>query len=101
MFDLFDKLKQASQVAEDSKAKLELIDVTGTAGNEDITVVITAAKTPKNVIISDALFSRGDKEEIEDLFLVALKNALHKAEQIADQEMKSGLGDLLGGFPGL
>jgi|GEM_PF-6836820 len=99
--DLLEKLKQAAQVASDSKTKLEGIEVEGIAGTNDVRILISAAKTPLNVFLSDELVQRCDKEEIEDLILVALRNALAKADAVADEEMRGSMGSLLGGFPGL
>jgi len=95
---MFDKLFQAQQKAEDIKARLNNISVSGEAEGGKVRVVATANKEIKEISISDELFAEGDKEQIEDLLLVALNKALTQAENINQTEMAAASQDMLSGF---
>lgn len=98
---MFDKLFQAQQKAQEIKARLDHISVSGEAEGGKVRVVATANKEIKEVNISDALFAEGDKEQIEDLLLVALNKALVQAENVSQTEMAAASQDMLSGLGGL
>lgn len=98
---MFDKLLQAQQKAEEIKARLNNISVSGDAEGGKIRVVATANKEIKEVHISDELFVEGDKEQIEELMIVALNKALVQAENVSQTEMAAASQDMLSGLGGL
>lgn len=98
---MFDKLFQAQQKAQEIKARLDNISVFGEAEGGKVKVVATANKEIKEVSISEELFAEGDKEQVEDLILVALNKALAQAEHVSQSEMAASAQDMLGGFGGL
>ncbi|MCI0920158.1 YbaB/EbfC family nucleoid-associated protein [Sphingobacterium rhinopitheci] len=98
---MFDKLFQAQQKAEEIKARLNNISVSGEAEGGKVRVVASANKEIKEVHISDELFAEGDKEQIEDLLIVALNKALVQAENISQTEMAAASQDMLSGLGGL
>lgn len=98
---MFDKLFQAQQKAEEIKARLNNISVSGEAEGGKVRVVATANKEIKEITISNELFAEGDKEQIEDLLIVALNKALIQAENINQTEMAAASQDMLSGLGGL
>ncbi|MFZ4863034.1 YbaB/EbfC family nucleoid-associated protein [Sphingobacterium sp. Mn56C] len=98
---MFDKLMQAQQRAEEIKARLNNISVSGEAEGGRIRVIATANKEIKEVQISEELFTEGDKEQVEELLIVALNKALAQADSVSQTEMAAASQDLLGGLGGL
>lgn len=99
---MFDKLFQAQQKAEEVKKRLDSISVFGETEGGKIRVVASANKEVKEVWIDeDFLKQITDKEELEELLVVALNKALQQAEHISQTKMQAVSQDLLGGFGGL
>ncbi|MFD2555842.1 YbaB/EbfC family nucleoid-associated protein [Sphingobacterium tabacisoli] len=98
---MFDKLFQAQQKAQEIKSRLDNISVSAEAEGGKVRVVATANKEIKEIVISEELFAEGDKEQIEDLLLVALNKALAQAENVSQTEMQAATQDMFGGLGGL
>lgn len=73
----------------------------GEAEGGKIKVVASANKEIKEVTIAPELFNETDKEELEELLVVALNKALAQAENVSQSEMQAVSQDLLGGMGGL
>lgn len=95
--DMFGKLQEMQQKAEESKKKLDQISVQGEAGGNLVIVELTGNKTMKSLTINTEL-SQMDKEDLEDLLTVAFNRALEAAEEVNQKEMQSSAKGL---FPGL
>ncbi|MEI2271995.1 YbaB/EbfC family nucleoid-associated protein [Sphingobacterium sp. ML3W] len=98
---MFDKLFQAQQKAEEIKKRLDTISVSGEAEGGLIRVVATANKEIKEITIDPVFLSNADKEELEELLVVALNKAIIQAENISQAEMQAASKDMLGGLGGL
>ncbi len=98
---MFDKLFQAQQKAEEIKKRLDSISVSGEVEGGLIRVVETANKEIKEVTIDPVFLSNADKEELEELLVVALNKAIAQAENISQAEMQAASKDMLGGLGGL
>ena len=98
---MFDKLFQAQQKAEEIKKRLDTISVSGEAEGGLIRVVGTANKEIKEITIDPVFLSNADKEELEELLVVALNKAITQAENISQAEMQAASKDMLGGLGGL
>lgn len=98
---MFDKLFQAQQKAEEVKKRLDSISVSGEAEGGKIKIVATANKEIKEVIIAPDFLAEADKEELEELLVVALNKTLAQAENVSQSEMQAVSQDLLGGLGGL
>lgn len=98
---MFDKLFQAQQKAEEIKKRLDTISVSGEAEGGLIRVVATANKEIKEITIDPVFLSKADKEELEELLVVALNKAIVQAENISQAEMQAASKDMLGGLGGL
>lgn len=90
-------MKQAQQMQQNmQKAQAELagVEVEGLAGNGMIRVVMTCSHEVRRVSIDDSLMS-DDKEMLEDLLVLALNDAMKRAEATTQQRMSaftSGMG---------
>lgn len=101
---MFGKIAEAQQKAEEIKQKLDAITVEGIAGNGKVKVIATANKKIRDIEIADELMSPERKEELQDLVVMAMENALERAENVSQSEMQAlmstmmpgGLGSLFG-----
>lgn len=92
------KLQEMQQQTEKIKKRLDTISVEGEAENGLIKVVATANKKITSIAIDDRLMSEGDKEQIEDLMMVAINKAIEKAENVSNAEMAGAAKGMLPGF---
>jgi len=92
------KLKEAQAKIEETKARLNTVLVDGESGNGKVKVTVTANREIRNIDIVDELLQ--EKDELEDYLVIALNNALEKANEINEVEMaaaaKGGLPDIPG-----
>jgi DNA-binding YbaB/EbfC family protein len=98
---MFDKLFEAQQKAGEVKKRLDAITVTGTAEGGKITVTANANKAIQTVSIDDAFFKEADKEELEELLVVAINKAMEQADNVSQSEMAAMTKDMFGGIGGL
>jgi len=98
---MFDKLVEARQKAEEIKRRLDNITVVGEAEGGLIKVTATANKEVIDVGIDPAFLANAGKEELEELLVVAVNNAMKQAENISQAEMQGAAKDMLGGLGGL
>lgn len=83
-------MKQAQQMQanmEKAQAELASVEVEGVASNGMIKVTMTCANDVKKVVIDDAAMD--DKETLEDLLVIALKDAKEKAEATSADRMST------------
>lgn len=95
-------MKQAQQMQQNmqkAKAELATIEVEGQAGSGMVKVVMTCAHEVRRVSLDDSVLT-DDKEMLEDLIVLALNDAVKKAEAISQQHM-SGFTAGMGLPPGM
>ena len=91
------KLQEMQQKVEETRARLDTITVEGKASNGKVTVIMTGNRNVKSITINEK--SAGfDKEELEDLVLIAVNDALEKAESVNESEMKAASAGILPGM---
>jgi DNA-binding YbaB/EbfC family protein len=81
-------MKQAQMMQENMKraqAELASVEVEGLASNGLVKILMTCRNEVKRVSIDDSVMD--DKETLEDLIVVAFKDALSKAEKTSEQRM--------------
>jgi len=81
-------MKQAQQMQanmQKAQAELATTEVEGTASNGMVKITMTCSHDIKKVIIDDAAMD--DRETLEDLVLLALKDAKAKAEATSNARM--------------
>ncbi len=84
-------MKQAQQMQEDmQKAQEELanMEVTGQAGGDMVSVVMTGRHDVRRVSIDDSLL-KDDKDMLEDLIAAAVNDAVRKVEAVSQERMAS------------
>ena len=91
------KLQEMQQKVEETKARLDTITVEGKASNGKVTVDMTGNRKVNAISINEELTSL-DKEELEDLILIATNDALEKAERVNESEMKAASAGMLPGM---
>jgi DNA-binding protein YbaB len=96
---MFGKLNEAKQKADEMKQKLEAISVEGTA--QGIRIVASGNKKITSINIDSALLKSENKEQIEELLLIAIERAMEQAENIAAAEMRAMMGGMLPGLGNL
>jgi DNA-binding YbaB/EbfC family protein len=64
---------------------------------DGITIEMNAAKEILDIEISDTLMKSDRKEELQDLLIVHMNNALKKAEEVQEKESSSVMKNLLPG----
>jgi DNA-binding YbaB/EbfC family protein len=98
---MFDKIFEAQQKAGEVKKRLDDITVSGTAEGGKITVTANGNKVLQSVTIDEVFFKEADREELEELLIVAVNKALEQAENVSQTEMAAMTKDMLGGLGGL
>jgi len=98
---MFDKIREAEQKAGDIKKRLDAISVSGTAEGGKITVNANANKVIQSIHIDDDFFKDADKEELEELLLVAINKAMDQADNVSQSEMAALTQQMFGGLGGM
>ncbi len=98
---MFDKLMEAQQKAGEVKNRLDAITVTGNAEGGKITVTANGNKVVQSVTIDDALLKDADKEQIEELLVIAINKAMEQADNVSQSEMAAMTKEMFGGMGGL
>ena len=93
------KLQEAQAKIEETKNRLSTIFVDGESGNGKVIVTVTANREIKNIAIDNDLLN--DKEELEDYLIIALNDALKKANDINETEMAAAAKDGMPDIPGM
>jgi DNA-binding YbaB/EbfC family protein len=101
MFDMIGKLGELKKSMEAAKARLDTVMVTGTAGNNQVQVTMSANQQVKEIRIAPELLNPGNKEELEELLAVAVNMATVNARNVSETEMKAAGKGLLPDIPGL
>ena len=86
--------------AEEAKARLKTITVKGEAGNGAVTVIASGDREIKDIVIGDEL-ADADREELQDLLVLAVNKALENAKNVEEAELKNSMGGLLPNLPGM
>ena len=92
MNNLDDILKMAANVqgeVERAQAKLDTIEVKGTAGGGMVTVRATAKGRVLGIAIDPSLLTPGDREMVEDLVVAAFNDARAKADAASNEHMQA------------
>ncbi|HTI60530.1 YbaB/EbfC family nucleoid-associated protein [Mucilaginibacter sp.] len=98
---MFDKLFEAKQKAEDVKKRLDGITVSGSAEGGKISVAANGNKVVQSISIDNDFLKSADKEELEELLVVAVNKALQQAENVNQSEMAALSQEMFGGLGGM
>ena len=97
---MFDKIMEAQQKAGEVKQRLDAISVIGSAEGGKITVTANGNKVIQSINIDEEFFKDADKEEVEELLLVAINKAMEQAENLSQSEMAAMTQQIFGGLFG-
>jgi DNA-binding YbaB/EbfC family protein len=98
---MFDKIMEAQAKAGEAKQRLDNITVSGTAEGGKITVTANGNKAIQSINIDDEFFKQADKEELEELLIVAINKAIEQAENVSQSEMAAMTQQMFGGLGNL
>lgn len=94
----FDKLlEQAQKMQKDLEKMNEEMNVAefeGSASNGLVKVVINGDMRLLSVDIDESILNREDKEMIEDLLVIAFKNAAEKVDAMRNEKLTAATGGL-------
>lgn len=96
--NMMGKLQEMQQKSEEVKKRLDTISVQGDAENGKVIVTSTANRKISGMEISEELLKNGDKDQIEDLCMLAVNRALEQAEKVYEAEMKNVAKGMLPGM---
>lgn len=97
MGNFMEKLQQMQVQMEVSKKKLDQIIVEGISPQDKVIVKMNGNRKIVSVSIKGELNSL-EREELEDYLVLAVQNALDKAEIVNEKEMKGAAGSMLPGM---
>ncbi|MGY5354442.1 YbaB/EbfC family nucleoid-associated protein [Wenyingzhuangia sp. IMCC45467] len=86
MSKMMSQLQDAKKNVEEAKLRLNDILIESNSGNGLVNITITASKQIKNIDVNENLLS--DKEALEDYLILALNEAITKADKIQEKEME-------------
>jgi nucleoid-associated protein EbfC len=98
---MFDKIMEAQQKAGEVKTRLDAVTVTGIAEGGKITVTANGNKVVQSVTIDDSLLKDTDKEQLEELLVIAINKAMEQADNVSQSEMAAMTKEMFGGSGGL
>ena len=99
--NMFDKIFEAQQKAEEVKKRLETITLSEQAEGGAIKITATAGKTVKSISIDENFLKENGVEALEDVLVVIINKVLAQAENVSQAEMSAMTNQMLGGMGGL
>lgn len=94
MFNMLGKFKEIKQKIEETKERLEVMEVEGTSSDGLVRAVATGSRKVLQIDIDESLV-HSSKKELEEHVLSAVSDALDKAGAAAESELK----EITGGLP--
>ncbi len=95
---MFDKIMQAQQKAGEIKQRLDTISVSGTAEGGKINVTANGNKVVQSITIDEEFLKDADKEQLEELLVIAVNKAMEQADNVSQSEMAAMTKDMFGGM---
>ncbi|MBQ8615296.1 MAG: YbaB/EbfC family nucleoid-associated protein [Clostridia bacterium] len=94
---LMQQAKKMQEQMQKAQEELENAEVIGKAGGEMVVVTMNGKKEIKSIKLDKSAVDPDDVEMLEDLIIVAIKDANQKADEISKDKMgpMGGLGGLM------
>ena len=93
---LMQQAKKMQEQMQKAQEELENAEIVGKAGGEMVKVVMNGKKEIKAIKLDRTAVDPDDVEMLEDLIIVAIKDATAKAEELANSKMPmGGMGGLM------
>lgn len=99
MTNLMKQAQRMQRQMEEKQKALESMEFVGTAGGEAVEVTVSGKKEITKVKLSPEAVDPEDVEMLEDMIMVAVNDALNKADEASAASLSSLAGGLGGGFP--
>lgn len=93
---MMEKLQKMQQETDEIKKRLDSIIVVGKAENGKIKVEVTGNRKVKSISIDESLVN--NKEELEELTLIAVNRAIEQADHVNETEMRSAAMSMMPNF---
>ncbi|MFN5920814.1 MAG: YbaB/EbfC family nucleoid-associated protein [Bacteroidota bacterium] len=98
---MFDKLNEAQKRAEAVKMRLANIAVTGSASGNKVKITVDGNRKIKDIEIADELMQADRKEELQDLLMMAIEDAMEQADNLTQSEMNAIMSAMIPGLSSL
>lgn len=85
MSKMMSQLQDAQKNVEEAKLRLNDILIESNSGNGLVNITISGSKQIKKIDVNENLLT--DKEALEDYLILALNEAIAKADKVQEQEM--------------
>ncbi|MEX2379698.1 MAG: YbaB/EbfC family nucleoid-associated protein [Vicingaceae bacterium] len=95
--NMMGKLQEMQQKTEEIKKRLETISVHAEAEGL-VKVTANGNKKITSIEIDESIIKEGDKEQIEDLCILAVNRAIEKADEVFQSEMQGAAKGMLPGM---
>jgi nucleoid-associated protein EbfC len=95
--DMMNKLNEMKKQVEESKLRLNNITVQGTSCQGQLKVIMNGNREAKDVMLPEH-FNQMEKEELQDLLLLAINEALNSAKKVEEVEMQGAAKGILPGM---
>lgn len=99
MKNMMKKMQKMQKEMANSQEELNKTTFTGVANDDLVNITMNGERDVKSVVIKEELVEMADKELLEDLTLIALKDVLGKIDQETEKVMGKYQNDL--NIPGL
>lgn len=99
MNNMMKQMQKMQKQMEDMQEELEEREVEATSGGGAVTALVNGKKELLNIKIDESVVDPEDVEMLQDLILAAVNEAMRKAEDLVNSEMKKVTGGL--NIPGL
>jgi len=99
MGNIYKKAQQMQKKMAEVQEELKSTIVEGEAGSGMVKVTVNCKKDLLSINIDESIFKE-DKDMLEDLILVATKQAMANADKKAEDMMKNVTGGMLPNLPG-
>ena len=100
MCDMMGKLNEMKKQVEETKARLASITVEGSSAQGMVKVKANGNREILDLEIHQELF-HADRAEVQDMLVLAVNDALIKAKNTEESEMKGAASGMLPNIPGL
>ncbi|WP_299324894.1 YbaB/EbfC family nucleoid-associated protein [uncultured Maribacter sp.] len=99
MMGMMGKLKETQKKVEETKKRLDTVTLEEKSSDGTISVIITANREIKKIVIDDSLLQ--DKEQLEDYLILTLNKAIKNATNVNETELAAVAKDGMPNIPGM
>ena len=101
MNNLMKQAQRMQRQMEEAQKEFETKEFTASAGGGAVEVTVSGKKEVTAVKLSEEVVDPDDIEMLQDLVMAAINEALRKAQEKSENNMRSITGGMSGGIPGI